>query len=101
LAPRRKELQISQTAIFAEAHGAGASLGGFFQHVNRLMFKWLNRRSQKRRITWPEYTRRVRGRLPRAVLARKNNENNACVCSEKYFFEIENQFIIGRSAIFG
>jgi group II intron reverse transcriptase/maturase len=43
--------------------GNSASLGGFFHHVNRLMFKWLNRRSQKKSMTWPEYTRRVRGRL--------------------------------------
>lgn len=43
--------------------GNSASLGGFFYHVNRLVFKWLNRRSQKKSMTWPEYTRRVRGRL--------------------------------------
>ena len=39
------------------------SLGSFFYQVNRLFFKWLNRRSQRKSLTWLQYAERVRKRL--------------------------------------
>ena len=33
------------------------SLSRLFYRINRLLFKWLNRRSQKRSYTWPQYRR--------------------------------------------
>jgi hypothetical protein len=32
--------------------GNFSSLDEFFYHVERLLYKWLNRRSQKHRYTW-------------------------------------------------
>ncbi len=43
--------------------GNSASLGGFFHHVGLLLFKWLNRRSQRKSMTWPQFLSRVRNKL--------------------------------------
>lgn len=37
-------------------HGNAASLKEFFNKAIRLLLKWLNRRSQRHRYTWPGYT---------------------------------------------
>jgi len=37
-------------------HGNAASLKEFFHNAIRLLLKWLNRRSQRHRYTWPGYT---------------------------------------------
>ena len=42
--------------VIGNSHG----LDAFYYQVNRLLFKWLNRRSQKRSMTWEQYQRRVR-----------------------------------------
>lgn len=43
--------------------GNSECLNLFFYKVNRSLFKWLNRRSQKRSFTWREYTDQVRSKL--------------------------------------
>ncbi|HJY82529.1 MAG TPA: group II intron maturase-specific domain-containing protein [Candidatus Binatia bacterium] len=41
------------------------ALGQFAQAAHRLVFKWLNRRSQRRSFTWEQFTRyRMRYPLP-------------------------------------
>jgi hypothetical protein len=40
-------------------------LGKYQREVNLLLFKWLNRRSQRRSMTWEQFGRRLPGwRLP-------------------------------------
>lgn len=47
------------------------SLGCFFFRVNQLVFKWLNRRSQKKSMTWPQYQRKVRSKLTNPRITEK------------------------------
>jgi len=41
-------------------HGNSPSLQQFFHHAMRILFKWLNRRSQRRSYTWTGFTERLR-----------------------------------------
>ena len=43
--------------------GNWKSLGAFFFHVNKICFKWLNRRSQKKSMTWPKYGKEFGSKL--------------------------------------
>ena len=43
--------------------GNSAGLNEYFTQVNKLLFKWLNRRSQKRSMTWISYGEKVRKKL--------------------------------------
>jgi group II intron reverse transcriptase/maturase len=45
--------------------GNSRSLGQYVHHAGRLLFKWLNRRSQRRSVTWDRFNRVVRPYLPR------------------------------------
>jgi hypothetical protein len=45
--------------------GNSRSLGQYVHHAGRLLFKWLNRRSQRRSVTWGRFNRVVRPYLPR------------------------------------
>lgn len=45
--------------------GNASGLGLYFHLINRLLFKWLNRRSQKKSMTWKQYQIRVGPRLSR------------------------------------
>jgi len=50
--------------------GNSQSLSRFYEQCQRLLFKWLNRRSQKRSYTWDEFDallRRSAIPLPRIV----------------------------------
>ncbi|MCP4330321.1 MAG: group II intron reverse transcriptase/maturase, partial [Alphaproteobacteria bacterium] len=49
--------------------GNSSGLAWYFHEVCRLLFKWLNRRSQKKSLTWKGFQDRVRKRLhsPRIV----------------------------------
>ena len=51
-------------------HGNSPSLQQFFHHAMRILFKWLNRRSQRRSYTWAGFTellRHFRVERPRLV----------------------------------
>lgn len=52
--------------------GNWPSLGSFFYRVNKLLFKWLNRRSQKKSMTWEQYQRRVRPKLTNPRITESN-----------------------------
>lgn len=56
--------------------GNSQALAKYFAEVNRMLFKWLNRRSQKRSMTWASFWRRLPGwGLPRAqVVEGRNNQ---------------------------
>lgn len=43
--------------------GNSAGLNEYFTQVNKLLFKWLNRRSQKKSMTWISYGEKVRKKL--------------------------------------
>ena len=43
--------------------GNSAGLNTLFLEVNKLLFKWLNRRSQKKSMTWPQFKIKVVKRL--------------------------------------
>lgn len=43
--------------------GNSKKLSLFFHRVNKLLFKWLNRRSQRRSLTWFQFSNRVRPKL--------------------------------------
>jgi len=43
--------------------GNRRGLDEFYYQVNRILFKWLNRRSQKRSMNWEQYQQRVRRHL--------------------------------------
>lgn len=52
--------------------GNSRSLSEYRYHVERMVFKWLNRRSQKRSMTWMEFRRYLRHYpLPRAVIVHR------------------------------
>lgn len=44
--------------------GNSRSLRAYVYHVGRLLFKWLNRRSQRRRINWVRFSRVLKSWLP-------------------------------------
>ena len=41
-------------------HGNSPSLQQFFHRAMRILFKWLNRRSQRRSYTWPGFIELLR-----------------------------------------
>jgi RNA-directed DNA polymerase len=45
--------------------GNSRSLGQYVHQAGRLLFKWLNRRSQRRSVAWDRFNRVVRPYLPR------------------------------------
>ena len=40
-------------------------VSSYFYHATRLLFKWLNRRSQRRSLNWEQFGRRIQPLLPR------------------------------------
>ena len=51
--------------------GNSQSLSAFHYQVKMSLFKWLNRRSQKRSYTWPQFTRRICGKLQNPRVAER------------------------------
>jgi group II intron reverse transcriptase/maturase len=51
--------------------GNTAGIGAFHHQVTRLLFKWLNRRSQKKSMTWPQFTRRIKEKLSKPRVTEK------------------------------
>ena len=45
--------------------GNSRSLRSYVNCVSRLLFKWLNRRSQKRSTNWERFSKVLRGWLPK------------------------------------
>jgi len=45
--------------------GNSRSLGKYVRHAGRLLFKWLNRRSQRRSVTWDRFNELIVPYLPR------------------------------------
>lgn len=43
--------------------GNSKSIGAVYHHAKRLLFKWLNKRSQKKSMTWARFTKRIEKRL--------------------------------------
>lgn len=46
--------------------GNGRALAGYLYAASGLLFKWLNRRSQRRSLTWKRFTAYIRPMFPRA-----------------------------------
>ena len=46
--------------------GNGRGVSSYVHHATDLLFKWLNRRSQKRSLTWKQFAVHIRSRLPTA-----------------------------------
>lgn len=56
--------------------GNSKSLSHFYWHVERLLFKWLNRRSQRKSFTWPKFTRMLeRNHISTPRITEKVNNN--------------------------
>ena len=43
----------------------GSRLSSYFYHATNLLFKWLNRRSQKRSYNWEEFKAKIKPLLPK------------------------------------
>ncbi len=46
--------------------GNGRALASYIHFAGGLLFKWLNRRSQRRSLTWKRFSAAIRPLLPRA-----------------------------------
>lgn len=46
--------------------GNSRGVAAYLYHAANLLFKWLNRRSQRRSLTWKDFTARIRPLLPKA-----------------------------------
>ena len=46
--------------------GNSRGVAGYLYHANALLFKWLNRRSQRRSLTWRDFSAFIRPLLPKA-----------------------------------
>ena len=57
--------------------GNSAALSAMYHGVRKLLFKWLNRRSQKKSMNWSTFTRRLHGKLvkPRVTEQRALQRN--------------------------
>ena len=53
--------------VIGNSHG----ISTLFHGVCRLLFKWLNRRSQKKSMTWPKFTQRIQGKLTKPRITEK------------------------------
>ena len=59
--------------------GNSRRMNQFYETTCKTVFKWLNRRSQRRSLTWPEFARLLeRFQVPRPRIVEKNNEPRPC-----------------------
>lgn len=69
---KRLKVKLRGYYNYYGVHGNSARLNAFFHHATRILFKWLNRRSQRRSYNWAGYRELLEHfQVPRPLIVRR------------------------------